>query len=95
MFNGINGVYYSEYAPIHLTHLAPLTHLSQKTLTKETNPISGWPLCYITRCMLCVELVEVLQETLLVVLAQWDILAIVEEDATLGVACNALEVYDV
>ena len=45
--------------------------------------------------MLCVELVEVLQETLLVVLAQWDILAIVEEDATLGVACNALEVYDV
>ena len=95
MFNGINGVYYSEYAPIHLTHLAPLTHLSQKTLTKETNPISGWPLCYKTRCMLCVELVEVLQETLLVVISQWDVLAIIKEDATLGIARYALDINDV
>ena len=40
-------------------------------------------------------LVESLQEGLFVVLAQGDILAIVEEDATLGVACNALEIDDI
>ena len=40
-------------------------------------------------------LIESLQEGLFVVLAQGDILAIVEEDATLGVACYALEVDDI
>jgi hypothetical protein len=35
--------------------------------------------------MLCVQLIEILEEALLVVLAQGDILAIVEEDAALGV----------
>lgn len=44
---------------------------------------------------LSVHLIKILQEALLVVLAQGDVLAVVEEDATLCVARYALEVHDV
>lgn len=44
---------------------------------------------------LSVQLVEKLEEALLVVLTQGDVLAIVKEDASLGVARYALDVDDV
>ena len=44
---------------------------------------------------LSVHLIKILQEALLVVLAQGDILAVVEEDASPGVARDALKVDDI
>ena len=45
--------------------------------------------------MLLIQFIEVLQEALLVVLAQWDILAIVEEDATLRITRDTFQVNDI